>query len=284
MKSSVDTVADILVAFILCVFIFRASITAIRRIKIEKKFQKEKDQFKDKYKVSDSILVNARTSFYDPEIKAEVKEIEQELIELTDGIKPSDAMLNAAYYATKGQLTCHETDNMYDFMHIFSYKHLDFWAGFPAVRYEREGVISRPREKYDAAYLKFLKWYDQTLWENGMEYSLMCIEHPREPSKSDPSKSYRYCYKDRKEISQCEDIHEAVCFWEPVVKCQVMKLGWVEIMTKPRKPRYYYKKDEITGLNDELVDQTIEGILNILCIFVIIAATVIGVICMKNLP
>ncbi len=199
------------------------------------------DRFKEKYLTHSVIALMRVRDVKEPVAQAEIQEVEKELTELMDGIKPSDEMLKAAYFATKGQVTLNQLYPSYDFQTILSYKHSSFWMGSTFGKYINEGYEPEPFiKRCDIAYLKFLKWYDQTLRDNGMEYPLMCIEHSREhrgyhPRSKESFVEYTHYYKDRKEISQCEDAHEVVCFWEPIAEERGRKLGLITTTEHKRR-------------------------------------------------
>lgn len=190
-----------------------------------------REQFDEKY-LTPHILGFAEPRYVrDPVAKMEIQRIERELTELMDGIKPSDEMLRAAYFATKGQVPLKERSTLYDFQHVLCFRHYQSWKNKELGDWYDTPLFVK---KYHRAYLKFLKWYDQTLRDNGMEFPLMCVEHPREKrGYNRATKEYYvdhiYYYQDRKEISQCEDLHEMICFWEPVVRSKARKLGFIAL-------------------------------------------------------
>lgn len=194
------------------------------------------EQFREKYITNSTIKYIYLNGSMVP-ASAEVQRIERELTELMDGLKPSKEMLEAAYFATKGKVPLQIMFNLYNFRNILYYRHFGSWAGKALDKYARFGYdVDTPffRKKYDITYLKFLKWYDQTLRDNGMEFPLMCVEHPREKHEYDRVLEkdrviHVYYYQDRKEISQCEDIHEALCFWEPLVRNSARKMGFITL-------------------------------------------------------
>ena len=199
------------------------------------------EQFRKKYitySTIDSIYLNGSMIpgyVRDPVATAEIQRIERELTELMDGLKPSDEMLKAAYFATKGKVPRQEMSAIYDFQNILYYRHFQFWKNKTYNKYIKLGYDTPLfSKKYNIAYLKFLKWYDQTLRDNGMEFPLMCVEHPREKhgynrATKENYVNHIYYYQDRKEISQCEDIHEAVCFWEPLERNRARKIGFITL-------------------------------------------------------
>lgn len=181
------------------------------------------EQFYKKYLADGRVAHMEIRAVRVPEIYAEVQALEKELTDYL-GMKPTDAMLKAAYFARKGKIPPELKYRTHKFQNILCYQHIITW-----MRQEFGELINMGyepevfREKCDAAYLKFLKWYDVTLEENGVEYPLMCIEQPREHrgyNKNAKSnfKNYVYYYKDRIELSHCKNAHKVVCFWEPVEK------------------------------------------------------------------
>lgn len=180
-------------------------------------------QFYEKYLADGRVANMEIRAVRVPEIYAEVQALEKELTDYL-GMKPTGAMLKAAYFARKGKIPPELRYRSHDFKNILCYRHINAWMNQEVGDLIKVGYDPDIfRDKFDAAYLKFLKWYDVTLDENGVECSLMCIEHPKEHRIYDKylkrsGKEYVYYYKDRIELSHCTNVHEVVCFWEPEEK------------------------------------------------------------------
>ena len=131
-------------------------------------------------------------------LNKEFEEVRSEIREVI-GTEPHYEQIKWGYFAKKGYIpTICEFNNIYSiFNSIFSFGY-----------YCDESWEQLSYEERCDAHLKFLKWYDKTLRDNGFPYELFYAV-----KKDD----FAYA-RDAKPISECESFDRVIAFWKPFAR------------------------------------------------------------------
>ncbi len=126
------------------------------------------------------------------------------------GIKPTHPMLIWGYIAKQGKLPswltvrCSDSDNPLASKHDSIWSSIDPWSNLK---------ISEMRE----AKFKFLKWYNEELKSNGMEYDLKCIPWSGMDEDRTPCGGCMFHPKgNAKSIMECQAVYPAAFLWSPM--------------------------------------------------------------------
>ena len=175
--------------------------------------EKKAEEFFEKYgaDINEYGEIEREIKFWTPMVQKVFDEISQ-IIDLP----PTEPMLVWAILAEKGKVPplpfinltgCTVLEDMHD-----------------AVWLNNKSYFVSSEKCYEER-LKYLKWYDKKLRDNGMEYELMGIPWDKKDGKD--AGHFIYRRKNMIPIKDYTALTQDVLFWEPIEKSLCYNMGWI---------------------------------------------------------